>query len=64
MAAKFTVISEVASATTAVTILSTGSLSALANSYPDDIKRALASTETTMTGDGDRELAFKRAGLR
>jgi hypothetical protein len=63
MDARTIVIREVASISTAPVVRS-GQSASLANSYPDDMERVLASTETTPTGDGEREKAFKRAGLR
>ena len=45
------------------TTVSAGQTSALSTSYPD-IDRALAAPAATMTGNGERERAFKRSGLR
>jgi hypothetical protein len=63
MAAKLITIPEVKSGSLAP-VFNSVQFSLLTNSYPDDIESALALTEITMTGNGEREKAFKRAGLR
>ena len=58
--------SEVRSTSTAPILTSTQS-SSLANSYPEDMGRALAAPFATMTADGDNveiKKAFARAGLK
>jgi hypothetical protein len=45
-------------------IVQCGSSAMLANSYPGDMNRALASEDATVTSNGEREKAFKHAGLR
>jgi hypothetical protein len=65
MPAPFVTIDQISSASKTEVVVISGSRSELSTSYPTDIEAALALPPfITMTGDGEREKAFRRAGLR
>jgi hypothetical protein len=64
MAHTFVCIDEVKSQSSGEIVTNAGHVSAMVNSYPQDMRAALSSPSITMTSDGEREKAFKRAGLR
>jgi hypothetical protein len=57
-------IDEIKSQSSGATVTNAGHVSAMVDSYPQDMQAALSSLAITMTSDGEREKAFKRAGLR